>query len=368
MPNLYRAIRELCCLGVLVSLILPPAINLASAAGKQPEEKALRIVPLLTSTPLTGTGIGVSTSYLYRLDEESAKSQLQVGGQYSNTDSVTVFVRNNAFLKGNDIISNTALLPAKTNSEFDGGYAEDVKYQIKSLLVSQKLLFRVRDEFYVGGKVFYKNTEYLANNAAGKDFLHNNGVIDQENGGLGASVSWDARENKYFPRNAHWVDVDADAAPSSLGADDSYSRLTVNARYYGPGLRSADVWAHQFFGQYASEKTPDGDLPTLSGKSILRGFPAGQFRARFMNGAQTEYRYVLEGTKYKFVAFAGVASLHGGSYGSGGQQRDDDGSYWAGGLGLRYAIQRRTGVDLRLDLVTTSENEESVYLTLNQAF
>ncbi len=36
--------------------------------------------------------------------------------------------------------------------------------------------------------------------------------------------------------------------------------------------------------------------------------------------------------------------------------------------GMRYAIQRRTGVDLRLDLVTTSENDESVYITLNQAF
>ena len=76
----------------------------------------------------------------------------------------------------------------------------------------------------------------------------------------------------------------------------------------------------------------------------------------------------MEGTPYKITAFVGVASLEGGSFGSEGQQRDDDGTYWAGGIGMRYAIQRRTGVDLRLDLVTTSENEESVYLTLNQAF
>ncbi len=84
------------------------------------EEKALRIVPLITSTPLTGTGVGLSTSYLYQLDEHSSKSQLQVGGKYSNTDSITVFIRNNAFYRNNDIISNTAILPAKTNSEFAG--------------------------------------------------------------------------------------------------------------------------------------------------------------------------------------------------------------------------------------------------------
>ena len=198
--------------------------------------------------------------------------------------------------------------------------------------------------------------------------MPSNGVVDQSNGGFGGAVSWDSRENRYFPRQSFWVDIDADAAPSYLGADDSYYRLTINARYYGAGLRDTDVWAHQLFGQYASGKTPDGDLPTLSGKSILRGFPAGQFRARFMNGGQTEYRYVLEGTPYKFTTFVGIAWLEGGSYGNAGQERDDDGIYWAGGLGVRYAIQRRTGVDLRLDLVTTSENEQSIYLTLNQAF
>jgi len=338
------------------------------ATETEPEEKALRFVPLLTSTPLTGTGVGLATSYLYRLDEDSSKSQLQVGGQYSNTSSVTLFIRNNAFFRNNDIISNTAILPAKTNSEFDGEDGEEIKYQIRSFLAAQKLLFRMRNHFYTGGRVFYKKTKYSPNNAAGEDFLISNGVVDQENGGFGGALSWDSRENRYFPRESYWVDVDADAAPSFLGADDSYYRLTINARYYGPGLRKPDVWAHQFFGQYASEKTPDGDLPTLSGKSILRGFPAGQFRARYMTGGQTEYRYVLDGTPFKFTAFGGVAWLSGGSYGNAGQERDDDGTYWAGGVGLRYAIQRRTGVDLRLDLVTTSENEESVYLTLNQAF
>jgi len=338
------------------------------ATETEPEEKALRFVPLLTSTPLTGTGVGLATSYLYRLDEDSSQSQLQVGGQYSNTSSVTLFIRNNAFFRNNGIISNTAILPAKTNSEFDDEDGEEVKYQIRSFLVAQKLLFRMRNYFYVGGRVFYKKAKYSPNNAAGEDFLISNGVVDQENGGFGGALSWDSRENRYFPRESYWVDVDADAAPSFLGADDSYYRLTINARYYGPGLRKPDVWAHQFFGQYASEKTPDGDLPTLSGKSILRGFPAGQFRARYMTGGQTEYRYVLDGTPFKFTAFGGVAWLSGGSYGNAGQERDDDGTYWAGGVGLRYAIQRRTGVDLRLDLVTTSENEESVYLTLNQAF
>lgn len=360
-------------LAVLIALVMaaPASViaeNKSQSESVEPTEKALRIVPLVTSTPLTGTGVGLSTSYLYATDKDSSKSQLQVGGQYSDTHSVTLFLRNNAFFKNNSIISNTAILPGKTNSEFDNDSGEEVRYKIESTLVTQKLLFRMKDSFYAGGRLFYKSSEYSPNNDAGRDFLFKNGIVDQENGGLGGSLSWDSRQNKYFPRNSYWIEVDADAVPTWLGADDDYGRITLNARYYGPALRETDVWAHQFFGQYASDQTPDGDLPTLSGKSILRGFPAGQFRARYMTGAQTEYRYILEDTPLKFTVFAGLAQLQGGSFGSGGRERNDDGTYWAGGVGLRYAIQRRTGVDMRLDLVTTSEDEESVYLTLNQAF
>ncbi len=67
-------------------------------------------------------------------------------------------------------------------------------------------------------------------------------------------------------------------------------------------------------------------------------------------------------------AFVGVAQFAGGSFGQDDRERDDDGTYWAAGVGGRYAIQSETGVDLRLDLVTISENEQSVYLALNQAF
>ena len=83
-------------------------------------EKPLRVVPLITSTPLTGTGIGAAASYLYDVGEDSATSQLQAGAQYSNTDSITTFVRNNAFLKANTVISNTGFLWSDINSEFDG--------------------------------------------------------------------------------------------------------------------------------------------------------------------------------------------------------------------------------------------------------
>jgi hypothetical protein len=89
-------------------------------AGNVVKEKPLRFVPLITSTPLAGTGLGGAASYLYKIDEGSSTSQLEAGAQYSDTDSITTFIRNTAFYKTNRRISNTALLWSDINSEFDG--------------------------------------------------------------------------------------------------------------------------------------------------------------------------------------------------------------------------------------------------------
>ena len=70
----------------------------------------------------------------------------------------------------------------------------------------------------------------------------------------------------------------------------------------------------------------------------------------------TMYRYQVPDTKYRAVAFAGGAQLEGGSFGDGA------------GVGLRYAIQQKAGVDLHLDIVQNNDGETSVYVGVNQTF
>jgi len=146
--------------------------------------------------------------------------------------------------------------------------------------------------------------------------------------------------------------------------------VVLNARIYRPGFNKEDVWANQFFGSYSSENTPDGALAALGSRKVLRGFPIGKYKARYMTAFQTEYRYQIPDTKYRAVVFAGGAELAGGSIGDGqGNDREEDnGFYYSGGVGLRYAIQQKAGVDLHLDLATSNDGEFSVYVGVNQAF
>jgi len=125
----------------------------------------------------------------------------------------------------------------------------------------------------------------------------------------------------------------------------------------------------QIYLTHASENTPDGALAALGARNILRGFSIGQYKARNMLAAQVEYRYEITGTRFKLATFGGVANLSGGSKGTTiGNRDDDNGNYYSGGVGARYTIQKKAGVDYRIDLAGTNTNEYSLYATINQAF
>lgn len=85
------------CFTCIVALSFTSLLMAAEDTNSTIEESALRIVPLITSSPLMGAGLGAAVSYLYDTgDGDSSKSQMRVGGQYSNTESYNIFVNNNA--------------------------------------------------------------------------------------------------------------------------------------------------------------------------------------------------------------------------------------------------------------------------------
>lgn len=229
-------------------------------------------------------------------------------------------------------------------------------------------MFWVADNIYLGAPLSYKGIKYSPSNENGADFMINNGIRNENTAGLGLMASYDSRKNKYCPSKSVWITTRINNNPEWLGSIANYYSFVTDARFYLKGFKESDVWAWQFYGKYTSKKTPDSGLPSLSGKSILRGYPSGQFKAKYLSGGQTEYRYTIDNTRFRLVAFFGLANLAGGSYGFEGYSRDNDGWYTTEGLGIRYKLQQVTGLDLRLDFVHTSEQQLSFYLKLNQAF
>lgn len=344
--------------------------------GKE-NEISFRAMPTVSSNPTAGTGVGATGMMVYKLDN-SFPSQTILAAQYTNTDSYNIFFVNKMFFQDNTFQSNTIIGNIYNNSNIDiGDYlpvtapiSKNAAFDVTIYVAAEQLLYKVHPNIYVGGQLIYVDQSFRATNSGGEAFLRNKGIEDAKRFGYGVTLSYDTRSKteQFYPRDASLINFMLSNFPES-GTDIHYYNALLNARNYRQGLRKDDVLALQLFAQYSSENTPDGALAALGARNILRGFVIGEYKARNMLATQAEYRYKITNSDFRLTAFGGYALLTGGSAGTDLGNRDvDNGSYYSGGIGVHYIIQKKQNIDYRIDFAVTNTNDYGVYANINQAF
>jgi len=340
---------------------------------------SFRGMPIVSSNPTAGTGVGATGIMVYKADKNSSPSQTVLTGQYTNTKSYNLFLVNRMFFDSDKYQSNTVAGTLFNNSTIDLSEGlpvgipidTDAKFDVTIYVVAQQILYEVYNNIYLGGQLMYIDQSFNPTNITGEIFLREKGIEDAARVGYGATFSYDTRskQEKFYPRDSYWINLVVNDFPEAFGTDVHYYNATLNVRDYMKGFKDDDVLALQFYGQYSSENTPDGALSALGARSILRGFVIGQYKTRHMLAAQGEYRYQVSNTDFRVAAFAGFANLSGGSKGTAQGNRDaDNGNYYSGGVGVRYTIQEEQGIDYRVDIATTNTHDYGIYANINQAF
>jgi hypothetical protein len=177
--------------------------------------------------------------------------------------------------------------------------------------------------------------------------------------GIGPSLAWDSRDGLNWPRSGSFVDFKATAYEPWLGSDVRYRRLLLDARRYQP-LWFGHILAMRLVLQSVWGQVPFQRLPQLGGASMFRGWFAGQLRAPSLFAVEFEYRLPIR-ERWALVAF-----------GSAGRVADKLGSlaprglHVAGGGGLRFSVDRRDRVNIRLDLAYGDAFYQ--YLQFREAF
>ena len=332
-------------------------------------------MPTISSNPTSGTGLGVMSSLTYNVDNSSPSQSIFLG-QYTDTDSYNIFALNNMFFKNDDyhflagggyIFNNANLVLPIDIPQF----SDDAKMEVDIYVVFSQLYYRVYEHLYLGGQIFYIDQQVEPTNVEGLLFVTAFGIEDNKRLGIGPILAYDTRgkKEKFYPRDATYVNGAFNYFAKEFGSKISFYNANVNARVYKHGFKADDVIAMQFYSKYCSEDTPDGALATLGANNVIRGFPLGQYKARFLNAVQTEYRYEFSGTNFKLTSFAGFANLSLGSKGTAVGNRDsNNGNYYSGGVGTQYVIQKEAGIAYRVDVAYSSDEEVSIYATINQAF
>ena len=349
--------------------------------ARNDNETVYKFVPIISSNPTSGTGVGAAATALYRVDD-SSPSQALAGAQYTNSRSYSIAALNRMYFDSDKWQSKTLATYVYNNTSYDIPESipvlpplssdENIAFNVNIFAALQQFLYLVRPSWYIGGQVFYIDQRFDAINAAGEAFLEKNGIANSKRGGYGIDIAYDTRtkQEKIYPSDSTLIDLSLNHFPTVLGAERNYYNAMLNARNYMPGLKESDVFATQLYIQLSSKYTPDGALSALGARNILRGFPIGLHKARNMLALQGEYRYRIEKTAWRATLFGGAALLRGGSYGngSGNDREKHNGEYYSGGVGVHYILNKKNNLDYRLNLAYSSDDELSVYAGINQAF
>jgi hypothetical protein len=177
--------------------------------------------------------------------------------------------------------------------------------------------------------------------------------------GFGPSVAWDSRDSINWPRRGQLLDVRGTAFAPGLGGNVRYQRLMVDLRNYRSVWRD-HVLAMRFAAQAVWGQVPFQRLPQLGGAMLFRGWYAGALRQSLLMALEMEYRVPIS-TRWAAVAFGSMGRVARDI-----RHFDLAGLHFAGGAGVRFSLDKRDRVNVRLDLAYG--NALYPYLQFREAF
>ncbi len=220
----------------------------------------------------------------------------------------------------------------------------------------------VHPNFYAGIKTFFENTKVYNKDSTG--FFSTQEIIGEDGGrntGLGLWLTYDTRDNIYFPLEGMNIDVSGVVHNRVLGSDFNYVDYLLEISQFNK-MGKDDVLGFNFYGIFVPGSPPFNRLAELGGDKHMRGNFEGRFRDQNYLSLQSEYRI----TFWKYFAvniFAGI-----------GEVADEFSNFSASGLkysfgaGGRLFIVPEDKLSLRVDYAFGSEGQSGLYVTFREAF
>ena len=176
-------------------------------------------------------------------------------------------------------------------------------------------------------------------------------------GGLGGLLEYDTRDNFLSPQRGVDVFLDGNAYVRAFGSDVDFGKSRLQAVYYG---RLGGPWG---FGLRLDANYAWGDVPFFERPALsMRGLRAGRYMDNVALLTEGEARYWID-PRWMVIAFGGVGRV--------APAWDDLGSASnvpAGGVGFRYLIARRMGLQAGLDVGFGPSSSRAVYLQVGSAW
>ena len=240
---------------------------------------------------------------------------------------------------------------------------ENDRYLQENFLVQLKIQPKLFDERFNLG-INYEFRRMNVADTKGNPFLDSatfRGSSGGTTSGLGLAISWDSRDNIFYPHTGGYYELSTSNFAEFLGSNFNYSKFIFDFRRFF-GLPINHIIAFQSYLMIVNGSPPFYDLALLGGDRLMRGYLMGRYRDKIYYVIQSEYRIPDLVWKFGLVLFGGFGDVAPKL--SKMEIATVKPTY---GLGIRFRFDETQKLDLRVD-VGFGRGTNGVYFSVNQAF
>ncbi len=329
----------------------------------------LLVLPIIARSIETGWSFGIasaSTFHLKATDSATRTSNAQALALYTTRGQFVLALNGSIYFPGERFILNEQLSYNSFPDNFWGlgKFAPDSNkesYKYKQYYVYLHPQRRVAQNLFVG-IVFEHQRVFDVHYEPGKLFDKQNVV--GRNGyrifGLGASFTYDSRNNAFSPTKGGLMQFWFDHFMPWMGSSYQYTSYVLDFRRF-IRIYHEQVLAIQAYGMFNAGEVPLRSLALLGGANSMRGYYAGRFRDKNLGVLQAEYRVPVIG-RFGAVGFAGLGNV--------GPELENINFHkvkWSYGGGVRFALNKTEKLNLRLDY-GVGNHSSGFYFQLGEAF
>ena len=328
-------------------------------------------VPIIITEPAIGFGLGAAVAYFHPRKEMDSEVHTHAGppsisvGFAAVTDNDTYVYggAHSGVWRDDHVRYLGAVAGASVNLRFypgnrsDGSTDEGIRFNVDGRFLFQQAQFRVREtNWWLGFNYLYINAEntFKIGDEEFGDLPEPR--FDFNQAGLGAFVEYDGRNTTFTPTQGLRALLEYRNYNDTWGSDFNYEHYLGSVFHFTP------------FGSYSSlglrlgGESVSGDVPFFAYPYInLRGIPALRYQGESTVTGELELLWGLT-PRWTIAFFGGVGKTTDiGLFGSDGE------TVAAGGVGFRYRLARKLGLQAGVDVARGPE-ETAIYLTIGSAW
>ncbi len=325
--------------------------------------------PVAYYSPETKLALGVLGAYTFYNKNDSTQkypSQVQMGAAYTFNNQLLIYFPFRVYSRQNNFTIYGEAGYYKYSYYFYGignNQPDDYKelYKVNFPRIRISVLKKLTPKLYAGIRYWLEDYK-IKDTEPGKQLA--SGTIAGTNknfiAGIGPAVSFDTRDNIFYPSHGYYIDASLQFYRSLLGSDFKYNRYNVDASIYFAG-HGQSVYAFNVFCDFLDgSNIPFNQLALLGGNKKMRGYYEGRYRDKNLVTFAGEYRFHI------YKRFGAVAFVNAGATNN-QLVHVTDYILTSAGIGARYAINKAEKLNIRLD-AAFGHRSSGYYFTIGEAF